>query len=116
MKLSPALADLIRALAEDAVAQGYLSPEPANDAGSDANRTDADAAMVAGVRAALLTEEAMQAWQAAIARGHRAANAQPWGGLAGSGSSEPATSWSAACWPAPAVRLRLGIDDSSSRV
>lgn len=40
MKLSPALADLIRALAEDAVAQGYLSPEPANDAGSRENRTE----------------------------------------------------------------------------
>ena len=38
--LNPALADLIRALAEDAVARGYLSPEPANDGGSDANRTE----------------------------------------------------------------------------
>jgi hypothetical protein len=30
VKLSPALVDLIRALAEDAVAKGYLSPNPAN--------------------------------------------------------------------------------------
>ena len=35
-------------------------------------RTDADAAMVAGVRDALLTEDAMQAWQAAIARAMKA--------------------------------------------
>jgi hypothetical protein len=55
-------------------------------------------------------------WQTGIARGHRAANAQPFGGLAGSGSSEPVTSLSAASCAAPAVLLRLGMDDSSSRV